>query len=124
MNIPELISEWPEVAVLFDAVDQTWRHEVASWPFPWRKRWGDRVAALSGAGMSLFDAEVSAHAEVVDLRENPKKVAAISPRVVKDAVARPRMVRRGKKVAAGQTEMFGESDGNEASTTYQMENKS
>lgn len=124
MLIPELIAEWPGLAVLFDGDETPWREEVAGWDRPWRIWLGSKMSEFMAAGIPAIEAEEAAYRAVLEMRANPRRTAgqmAGGGAVVKDAVARPRMVRRGRKAAPGQVEMFAEVTDDERSTTYGME---
>lgn len=134
MSIPDLIAEWPEVAALFDTPDLPWRPVVSSWPPPWRRMWGEKAGAYQDAGMAVVEAEGAAYEEMLELRANPRRTAgqmAGGGVARKDPVARPKMVskvvtkavRKAYRAAGGG--LFDElRDGNERSSTYQMESQS
>lgn len=130
-SIPDLIAEWPEVGMFFDGDETPWRATVASWPPPWRRMWGALAQAHEEAGVPPGEAERLAFAEVEEGRRNPRRTAGVLPggeKVVKDAVARPRMV--GKTVTKKDRRIARETggglfdalnDGNENSSTYRRE---
>lgn len=132
MSIPELIEEWPALAIFFDSPDTPWAREVESWPVPWRRMWGRISLALRDEGLALHEAERRAYEEVLESRRNPRRTAgqlAGGGRVVRDAVARPRMIsktvtrstRRKYRDEGGG--LFDGLDEGGRSTTYQMENQ-
>lgn len=127
MLIPDLIAEWPEVVALFDTPDLPWRPVVLSWPVPWRKLWGKKAGEMTEAGMSWIEAEKAAYEEVLQLRANPRTTARQlvgGGAVRRDPRPMPPMPRRRitKKIRDGGGGLFdGLDDGNERSTTYEME---
>lgn len=134
MSIPELIAEWPAIEIFFDTRGNAWESEVAAWPIPWRRMWARISLALRDEGLALHEAERRAYEQVLESRRNPRRTAGQlvgGGRAVRDAVARPRMVskkvtKKDRRVAreSGGGLFDGLEDGNERSSTYQMENQS